>query len=55
LLDAVIAESSGNALFDREALRVARGSRYAPAISECLPTAGSYIVEIDFNQDDTNE
>jgi TonB family protein len=48
LLATFIAQSSGNGLLDLEALRVAREARYAPAMSNCEPVAGSYLLEVQF-------
>lgn len=48
LVDAKIAQSSGNEAFDRSALRAARESTYAPRIANCQPAAGTYIFRADF-------
>lgn len=48
LVDAKIAQSSGNGAFDRSALRAARESTYAPRIANCQPAAGTYIFRADF-------
>ena len=49
LAGASIAHSSGVFEFDREALRVAHASRYAPAIANCRATGGSFLYEVTFN------
>jgi len=42
-------ESSGSALLDREALKSARLSRYAPEENQCSARSGSYVVVVDFD------
>ncbi len=47
LESARIEHSSGNGAIDREALRVARTSTYSPAMRECKPVTGSYLLRLD--------
>ena len=49
LRDASVAKSSGNPSLDAEALRVARESEYAPAVSHCEPVSSSYLYKVTFN------
>jgi periplasmic protein TonB len=48
LVDARIYRSSNNAAIDQEALRAARGSKYAPKIVNCAPVEGTYLFHADF-------
>ena len=48
LVNARIATSSGNALFDQEALLGARMSKYAPEIHQCSTAARSYYLDVRF-------
>ena len=48
LVNARIANSSGNVLFDQEALLGARMSRYAPEVRNCNAFARSYYLEVAF-------
>jgi len=48
LVNARIANSSGNALFDEEALLGARMSKYAPEVRSCNAFARSYYLEVTF-------
>jgi TonB family protein len=50
LENASIATSTGNDALDREALRVARESRYAPAVSDCQNIASSYLYTVNFDR-----
>jgi TonB family protein len=43
-----IAESSGNAILDREALKAVRESTFSPEKVDCVGMAGSYAVEVSF-------
>jgi protein TonB len=49
LQDVAIKQSSGYAELDREAIRVARESRYAPATAGCAGQGGDYLYQVDFN------
>lgn len=44
-----IYRSSGSLALDQAALRAARSSRYAAALQECRPAAGSYIFKAEFD------
>ena len=46
--DARVYASAGNSRLDRAALVAARTSTYAPAIVDCLPTGGTYLFRVDF-------
>jgi TonB family protein len=48
LVSARIANSSGNALLDDEALTAARGSKYAPEFRNCNSFARSYYLDVMF-------
>jgi protein TonB len=48
LIDAAIAQSSGNAAIDDAALRAARASTYAAKIVDCAPVQGAYIFDATF-------
>jgi TonB family protein len=48
LVGSQIAQSSGNALFDDEALLVVRNSSYAPEIHECNRYARAYFINVMF-------
>ena len=48
LAGASIAQSSGIAQFDWEALRVARESRYEAAIDNCRPAGGTFLYLVTF-------
>jgi TonB family protein len=48
LVNARIATSSGNALFDQEALLGARMSKYAPEVRACTTAARSYYLDVKF-------
>ena len=48
LVNERLAKSSGNALFDEEALLGARMSKYAPEVRSCNAFARSYYLEIAF-------
>jgi len=48
LVNARIATSSGNALFDQEALLGARMSKYAPEVHQCSTGARSYYLDVRF-------
>jgi TonB family protein len=43
-----IYKSSGNAALDREAIKAARNSRYAPEIEDCQKVPGRYLFVVDF-------
>jgi protein TonB len=45
---ATISQSSGNAILDREALRVARETEFAPGVESCHPLSGSYLYKVSF-------
>jgi TonB family protein len=49
VLDASIANSSGNALLDQQALMAARGSQYAPEVRSCNSFKRSYFLTISFD------
>jgi TonB family protein len=51
LQDAAVAQSSGSAALDREALRVARESEYSPALESCRAVPGSYLFTVTFDPD----
>jgi TonB family protein len=44
-----IAQSTGNALLDLEAMRVARESRYAAAFVDCKPAADDVLYRVSFS------
>jgi TonB family protein len=44
-----IAQSTGNALLDFEAMRVARESRYAAAFVDCKPAADDVLYRVSFS------
>lgn len=44
-----IYRSSGSLALDQAALRAARSSRYAAALQDCRPAAGSYIFKAEFD------
>lgn len=44
-----IYRSSGSLALDQAALRAARSSRYAAAMQDCRPSAGSYIFKAEFD------
>ncbi len=48
LAGATISQSSGNAVLDREALRVARESEYGPGVESCHALSGSYLYRVSF-------
>jgi TonB family protein len=48
LKSATIFKSSNNSEVDREALRVARESKYSPKIINCHPVEGSYVFVVSF-------
>lgn len=45
---AAIAQSSGNAVLDREALRVARETEYGSGVESCRALSGSYLYKVSF-------
>ncbi len=45
---ATIAQSSGNAVLDREALRVARETEYDSGVESCHALSGSYLYKVSF-------
>jgi TonB family protein len=51
LTDANVYKSSGNSAIDREALRAAHQSTYAPKLVNCSPTSGQYLFRAEFNPD----
>jgi protein TonB len=48
VLDESIVQTSGIASIDRDALRVARETTYAPRIEDCRPVLGTYKYVIDY-------
>jgi len=48
LESAAIAQSSGNAALDREALRVARETEYGSGVESCHGISGSYLYKVSF-------
>jgi len=48
LVNARIATSSGNPMFDQEALLGARMSKYAPEVHACTSAARSYYLDVNF-------
>jgi TonB family protein len=48
LTDAIVEKSSGYQAFDDATLLAARHSVYAPAIFNCVATAGTYIFRAEF-------
>ena len=48
LVSEEIYQSGHNAEIDREALRVARASTYAPKLVNCAPTTGDYLFDVEF-------
>ncbi|MGH7737468.1 MAG: TonB family protein [Candidatus Tyrphobacter sp.] len=51
LLAETIVQSGHNGEIDREALRVARDSTYAPKLVNCVPTTGEYLFLVTFSPD----
>ncbi len=49
LQDAYIRQSSGSIYLDREALKVARSSKFSPETAHCTTIDGTYLYEVDFN------
>ena len=47
--DSSIADSAGNRYLDLAALEIVRESRYAPEVRNCVNTAGTYLVFIEFD------
>jgi len=48
LESATIAQSSGNVVLDREALRVARETEYGSSVESCHALSGSYLYRVSF-------
>jgi len=48
VVGADIYKSTGNAALDREALKAARNSRYAPEVEDCQRVPGRYLFVVDF-------
>jgi len=44
-----LAQSSGDALLDLEAMRIVHQSRYAAAVIDCKPAADSFLYRVTFN------
>ncbi|MDE2483054.1 MAG: TonB family protein [bacterium] len=47
---AAIHRSTGDLMLDREALRAARASTYAPEIRDCARVGGTYLFTVDFTE-----
>jgi TonB family protein len=49
VMNTAIAKSSGNSSLDRAAVAAVNSSTYAPESNACSAVAGSYAIEVDFD------